>query len=57
MSDKLSEARVALREAEAAYGTAESNLIRARRACKDAEREYLREIFPTQESVSEYFRS
>ena len=57
MSEKYTAAIEAVKKAEAAYVTAQSNLIRARRECRDAEREYLREIFPTEKALTDHFRS
>lgn len=55
ISDRFDAAVIALREAEDAYATAESNLIKARREKRDAERAYYREMFPTPSALHDYF--
>jgi predicted RNase H-like HicB family nuclease len=54
--DDYEDAVANLRKAEQAYVTAESNLIKARRLKQDAEREYLKGLFPTPEAIQEHFK-
>jgi len=53
---KYERALARLRAAESAYGSAESELIAARREVRDTERDYIKERFPTKEALRGHFR-
>jgi hypothetical protein len=53
--DKYERATAAVRAAEEACAKAESDLIRARREQSSAWRAYHQELFPTAESLRDYF--
>jgi hypothetical protein len=57
ISDKYDAAVKDLAEAARNYAEADDRLIKARRAKRDAEREYYREMFPTREALEAHFRS
>lgn len=56
-SDDYETARAELDQADAAYAAAEDRLVKARRAKRDTEIAYLKEMFPTREELEAYFRS
>ncbi len=57
ISDDYDAARAELDAAAAAYASAEDRLIKARRAKRDTEIAYYKEMFPTREALEAHFRS
>lgn len=57
ISDAYEAARAELDEAARVYAAAEDRLIKARRAKRDTEIAYYKEMFPTREALEAHFRS
>ena len=57
ISEEYEAAQAELTAAAKAYATAEDRLIKAKRAKRDAELAYYREMFPTREALEAHFRT